>query len=190
MAARKGTTQKGTKQKVAAVDKPKVAAGKTKTKSKSARLIAFENDEAKMTLVAGWAKSGLSDKQIAHNMGVAYSTFREWAKLSSALSAVLSKNKEVADFEVENACFKAAKGYYYTTEVDEEVIDKSGRIVKLHKTLKYWMPPNATLVKFWLKNRQPDKWKENRIEVEQQEEAETGLIEIEPVKAEESEVMK
>ncbi len=30
--------------------------------------------------IEGWARDGLIDKQIAQNIGVAYSTFREWVK--------------------------------------------------------------------------------------------------------------
>lgn len=49
----------------------------------------------KLILVEGLARKGLTDKQIAKNLGIAYSTFREYKKKHSALSAALKKGKEV-----------------------------------------------------------------------------------------------
>lgn len=44
----------------------------------------------KLVLIEGWARNGLTDEQIAKNLGIAYSTFREYKKKYSALSAVLT----------------------------------------------------------------------------------------------------
>ena len=41
--------------------------------------------------IEGWARDGLTDKHIAENIGVAYSTFRDWIKRFPALSAPLKK---------------------------------------------------------------------------------------------------
>lgn len=37
-------------------------------------------EDENLTLLEGWARDGLTDEQIAHNMGIAYSTFKEWKK--------------------------------------------------------------------------------------------------------------
>ena len=52
-------------------------------------------EDEKLTLIEGWARDGLTDEQIAHNMGIAYSTFYEWKKKYSEFSNVLKKGKEV-----------------------------------------------------------------------------------------------
>lgn len=83
-----------------------------------------------LTLLEGWARDGLTDEQISKNMGIAYSTLREWKKSQPAISAALKKGKEVVDFEVENALLKAA------------------------------MDGNVTAQIYWLKNRRRDKWKD------------------------------
>lgn len=36
--------------------------------------------EPRLIEVEGWARDGLTDKQIAKNLGIAYSTFREYVK--------------------------------------------------------------------------------------------------------------
>lgn len=83
-------------------------------------------------MIEGWARDGLSDEQIAHNMGVAYSTLRKWRDELEALSAALKKGKEVVDFEVENALFRNAINGDTTAQI------------------------------FWLKNRRPDKWRDKQ----------------------------
>ncbi len=56
---------------------------------------------------------GLTNEQIAHNMGITSETLRVWNNKYSAISAALKKGKEVVDRQVENALLKRALGYEY-----------------------------------------------------------------------------
>ncbi|EEA84962.1 transposase [Peptacetobacter hiranonis] len=114
--------------------------------------------EPKLTLVEGWARNGLTDEQIANNLGVAYSTFREYKKKYSALSAALKKGKEVVDIEVENALLKRALGYKYDEVTIEESDDGSVRT----KTVTKEVIPDTTAQIFWLKNRKPEQWRDKQ----------------------------
>jgi hypothetical protein len=110
--------------------------------------------------VQGWAREGLIDEQIAHNMGIGYSTFREWLAKFPALAAALKKGKAPVDIEVENALLKRALGYECeetTTEIFE-MPDGSSR-KHIRKTLKH-IPPDTTAQIFWLKNRKPGRWRD------------------------------
>lgn len=78
--------------------------------------------------IEGWARDGLTDKQIAQNIGVAYSTFRDWIKRFPALSAPLKRGKEIVDRQVENALLKRALGYEYT-ERTAKVVDRDKELV-------------------------------------------------------------
>ena len=86
-----------------------------------------------LILLEGWARDGLTDEQIAKNMGVSYSTLKDWKNKYSAISATLKKGKEVVDFQVENALLSSA------------------------------LDGNTTAQIFWLKNRRPDKWRDKPI---------------------------
>lgn len=108
-----------------------------------------------LTLLEGWARDGLIDEQIAHNMGISSSTLRDWKNKYPAISAALKKGKEVVDLEVENALLKRALGYSYEEIVNEE----SGDGWKRRVTRKF-VPPDTGAAIFWLKNRRPDKWRE------------------------------
>ena len=86
----------------------------------------------KLILVEGWARDGLTEEQIARNLGISYSTFKDYKNKHSALLTALKKGKEVVDYEVENALYKAA------------------------------MNGNVSAMIFWLKNRKPSQWKDRR----------------------------
>ena len=112
-----------------------------------------------LTLIEGWAKTGLSDEQIATNIGITTTTLYDWKKKYADFSEALKKGKEVSDFEVENALFKSAKGYEYEERKEvQEVVDGVMR-KKVEITRKH-VPPNATSAIFWLKNRKPDEWRD------------------------------
>ena len=113
-------------------------------------------EKDKLILLEGWARSGLTDEQIAKNIGIATSTFYEWKKKELEFSEALKKGKEVIDFEVENALLKRALGYEYEEETYENGI--------LTKKVKKQVAPDTTAQIFWLKNRQVEKWRD-KVEI-------------------------
>lgn len=119
-------------------------------------------EKDKLILLEGWARDGLTDEQIAENMGIATSTFYEWKKKEKEFSESLKKGKEVIDFEVENALLKRALGYEYEEETYENGI--------LTKKVKKQIAPDTTAQIFWLKNRKPNTWKD-RVETDEDKEA-------------------
>lgn len=120
--------------------------------------------------ITGWARDGLIDKQIAHNMGIGASTLREWKGTFPEVAEALRKGKEVVDREVENALFRSAIGYTQTIRKPVKVRDveydpETGRKIR---EVERWVaveeeihvPPQVTAQIFWLKNRKPDQWRE------------------------------
>lgn len=88
--------------------------------------------------VEGWARDGLTDEDIAANMGISRSTLNNWKNKYSDISDTLKKGKEVVDRQVENALLKEA------------------------------LDGNITAIIYWLNNRKPDKWRNKRtVEVEE-----------------------
>lgn len=120
-----------------------------------------------LILLQGWARDGLTDEQIAHNMGIARQTLLEWRKKYSVIDDILKRNKEVVDLEVENDLLKSAHGYEATEEVWERQFDPikgEFELVLVKKTVKH-IPASNTAQIFWLKNRKSKMWRE-RQEVE------------------------
>lgn len=114
--------------------------------------------------IQGWARDGLSDKQIAHNIGITQTTFYEWQKRFPELSEALKKGKEVVDREVENALLKRAMGYDTVEEIEEPVRDEATGETRMQVTRRITkkVAPDVTAQIFWLKNRKPDEFRDKR----------------------------
>ena len=108
--------------------------------------------------IEGWARDGLTDEQIAHNMGISASTLYEWKNAYSEISESLKRGKEIVDRMVENALLKRALGYEYE-EVSEKFEDG---VLTERKVTKKQVAPDTTAQIFWLKNRKPIDWRDKR----------------------------
>lgn len=58
-----------------------------------------------------WARNGLTDEQIAANMGIAPKTLYRWKEQYCQICQSLKRGKEIVDIQVENALLKRALGY-------------------------------------------------------------------------------
>lgn len=112
----------------------------------------------------GWARDGLNDVQIAHNIGIHIGTLYEWKKKYPKFNDAIKRGKEVVDIIVENALLKSALGYSYDevtkVRIDDEASGKS-EIVEVKRVTKD-MAPNPTSLIFWLKNRKPEVWRDSK----------------------------
>ena len=115
--------------------------------------------------IQGWARDGLTDEQIAHNMGICRDTLIEWKKKYSDISDTLKKGKEIVDREVENALFKKAIGYSYKETTKERVLNtKTGKIeMVVTKEVTKEVQPDTTAAIFLLKNRMPGMYKDKQM---------------------------
>lgn len=119
--------------------------------------------EENLIKLTAWARNGLSDEQIAHNIGISRQTLYKWRKKDNRIEDALKKGKEVTDYEVENALFKKAIGGYFE-ETKERIETINGKEVKITETIKKYYPPDTTACIFWLKNRKPDDWKDRKAQ--------------------------
>lgn len=122
--------------------------------------------------IRGWARDGLTDKDIAKNMRVSCSTLREWKKRHAAIAEALSQGKDAADRVVENALYKSACGYtetirkpmrIKTIEYDPETgrkVREVEKVVAVEEQLHF--PAQVTAQIFWLKNRKPKQWRDKQ----------------------------
>lgn len=132
-----------------------------------------------LTRIESWARDGLTNTQIAKNMGIAASTLQEWVKKFPEFSDTLKKGKEPIDFQVENALLKRALGYEYeetSTVVEKDVEGKTFTKVTRHKKV---MQPDTTAAIFWLKNRKPDTWRKLAPEISAKHDKELEKLTLE-----------
>ncbi len=124
-----------------------------------------------LTLLKGWARDGLTDKQIAKNMKVSRSTLSKYKREYSDISDTIKKNKDIIDYEVENALLKKALGY--TETLKKQKVTKDGIIVDI--TEEMHITPDSTALIFWLKNRQPKKWRD-KVDIKEDDDKEDGVM--------------
>lgn len=134
----------------------------------------WEDVKDKLTLVEGWARDGLTNEQIADNLGIGKTTFYRMIKEHSELLEHLKKGKEVVDYEVENALLKRALGYKYEEKTYESIYNKELDMYteKLTKRVTKQVVPDTTALIFWLKNRKPKQWRD-KVDIEGESNKET-----------------
>lgn len=133
-------------------------------------------EEGLLIRVEGWARDGLTNEQIAENIGINVSTLYEWKKKYQELNDSLKSGKEIIDRHVENALLKRALGYEYDEE--HEIITPDGTT---YKTIKKQVQPDTTAQIYWLKNRKPDVWrdrKEQKIDINTSDLSEDEINEL------------
>lgn len=134
----------------------------------------------KLLDIAEMVRKGLNEEQIAENIGVAYSTFREYKKKYSALSAALKKEKEARNECVEDSLYTRATGTFVTVKKPVKV-KKTEYDPTTGKKVREWeevvvaeeqqyIPPDTGANIFWLVNHCGDKYKNNphRIELDKE----------------------
>jgi len=118
------------------------------------------NVKDKLLLVEAWARNGLTDEQIAKNLGIAVSTLNDYKNKYPEFMESLKRGKEVIDIEVENALLKRALGYKYD-EVTKELDETTGKL-QVSKIVTKEVIPDTTAQIFWLKNRKPGEWRDRK----------------------------
>lgn len=122
-----------------------------------------------------WARDGLTNEQIASNIGIATKTLYEWKNKYGEICEALKRGKEVVDIQVENALLKRALGYSYTETTKELKYNPETEQQELvtTKVITKEVVPDTTAQIFWLKNRKPNEWRDK-----QKDEAEEGGVTI------------
>lgn len=100
---------------------------------------------------------GLTDEELANFFTISVDTLNEWKKVHEGFSASIKGGKKDADGDVAKKLLERAMGYSHP-DVDIRVID--GKIVKT-EIIKHY-PPDPTALIFWLKNRNPEKWRDKK----------------------------
>lgn len=143
----------------------------------------------KLLMIEGWARQGLTDEQIASNIGVNKTTLYDWIKRFPNISNALKKGKAPVDFEVENALYKRAVGFEYE-ETETLIEEVNGETKKKVKRIKRTALPDTSAIIFWLKNRKPEQWRKMNPTVENKLRAETEKLLKEAQSLETNEVGK
>ncbi len=101
---------------------------------------------------------GATDKQIADFFDTSEQTINAWKKAHPKFLESLKKAKSEKDARVEKSLLEKAMGYSHK---EDKIFNNNG-VPLIVPTIKHY-PPDATAMIFWLKNRQPQKWRDKQV---------------------------
>jgi len=104
---------------------------------------------------------GATDKDLANFFEVEEPTINNWKKEYPDFFQSLKAGKQVADSVIATKLFHRAKGYEHVETITASF---QGKITDQRDVIKHYAPDTTAAI-FWLKNRQPEKWRDvQRIE--------------------------
>lgn len=98
---------------------------------------------------------GLTNEEMARFFEVGQTTFDRWMADHQDFRGAVKAGKDMADADVVESLYKRACGYSH----DAVKIMTVGGAVEQVPYIEHY-PPDATSMIFWLKNRQPGKWRD------------------------------
>ena len=110
-------------------------------------------DQVKKLVLRGW-----TDLQMAEFFFVDESTWTRWKEKHENFRTALKDWKIEADAIVERCLYERATGYSHP---EDKIFKPAGEDPTIVPTTKHY-PPDTVAGIFWLKNRQPDRWREKQ----------------------------
>lgn len=101
---------------------------------------------------------GATDKELADFFEVNEDTINEWKKKHEEFSEALKRGKVEADSVIASKLYHRAKGYEHKAV---KFATHEGMITDQVEYIEHY-PPDTTAAIFWLKNRQPAKWRDKQ----------------------------
>ena len=114
-------------------------------------------------------EKGCIDIEVCKCVGIHRSTFYDWLNEKSKafkpeLKDAVKKAKTIIDQKVEQKLLKKCMGYDKWEVTQELVTDREtglSEIKTTKKIRKHYQPDTGSII-FWLKNRQPESWRDKR----------------------------
>lgn len=108
------------------------------------------------------AAQGLTIVQIAHCIGWSEETIHAKKKKHSEFSESIGRGQSKGIQIVTNSLIKKAKGFNYKEIHEEARLDTDGKVTKHKKVIKKKVPPDTNAQIFYLKNRDPQNWRDRQ----------------------------
>ena len=112
-------------------------------------------DKRVKEIVSILAPKGLTDAEMANVIGVTEQTFNNWKSAHPSFFESLKDWKREADEKVVRSLYERACGYSHP---EDKIFNDNGNPLVV-PTIKHY-PPDSTAMIFWLKNRQPEQWRD------------------------------
>lgn len=118
----------------------------------------------KLELVTGWCRRGLTNEQIAENLGISEQSFTNYIKRYEEFADAVDKGREPCEIHIENALVKRALGYSYkevTRERKQVENPETGEMeykLVVTKSVTKHVIPDVGAQQYYLEHRAPKRW--------------------------------
>ena len=127
-----------------------------KKKSKAGRPTQYKEEYCQ--LAKNYSLMGATDVEMAGFFNVSQQTLNSWKNKHSEFLESIKSGKQEADAAISSKLYHKAMGYSHP---DTKFATHEGKITDREEYTKHHAPDTTALI-FWLKNRQPDKWREKK----------------------------
>jgi transcriptional regulator with XRE-family HTH domain len=123
----------------------------------------------KLHFVEKWARDGLTEEQIAKNLGITRSTLSAYKLKNKDLVDAIKRGRAGIITEIENALVKRALGFNYDEVKTYHKHEDGKTVVYQEKTTRY-LPPDVGACAILLKNKDRGNWSDNpqKLEIERE----------------------
>lgn len=126
---------------------------------KRGRKSAFETSiKPRFSDISEWLKSGATDKQIAHNLGISYSTFNKYKAEKKEFAEILKNGRESLVIQLRGALVKRAMGFKYVETRRIKTRDEHGQFIERIEEVTKTALPDVAALNLCLKNYDADNW--------------------------------
>lgn len=118
----------------------------------------------KLDLVVGWCRRGLTNEQIAENLGISEQSFSNYMKRYEEFADAVDKGREEIEIHIENALVKRALGYSYKEVTRERKVVRNPETgedeykLVVTKSVTKHVVPDVGAQQYYLEHRAPKRW--------------------------------
>lgn len=105
-------------------------------------------------------EDGATDKELADFFGVDRQTINNWRLMHPAFAKVCKLGKDLANDRLERTAYELAMGYTTTVKEMVKLRDNQGNEIIKFVQKEVVIPPDRDMVRWMLKNRRPDDWRD------------------------------
>ncbi len=114
----------------------------------------------KIHFIEKWARDGLTEKQIAKNLGISHDTLNKYKNNYPEMLDSIKRGRESCVTEIENALVKRALGFRYE-ETKTYIKNEDGKKVTYTEKTEKYQPPDVGACAILLKNKDRSNWSDN-----------------------------
>lgn len=112
-----------------------------------------------------WVSEGMTESEIAKRLDVSVETWCRYKREKPELIETIQIGERLLCSKIESSLVNLCTGFHYKTAKTTTWFDDDGNKHQKIEEIDNYLPPNNASIQFLLKNRAPDRWKNDTQEL-------------------------